>query len=290
MNPLPEPLLPTAARALRLKPDLAGLFDAISRVQRLYVHSRNPGAELASIQPLRNAVIDEEQQLILFPECGLSLDTGRLAGIHAVHLDKLAKPAPGIDFDFHGAARGLSLVALDEPGGDDDAFAAAIRGFAASTVPTDHLATWRADLESFPCMCPGCREAADRRIELASGHPLTRILKDAMASRQPLLCRLPSAHAGMLSWVMPGRVAIAPGGVIEAIDIGGMGLLQIKLELAHSLWVLPQRIDGEAFSVLRVHDMLGQLTLELAAPDPAMEARWRAACESSAVFRPDFPG
>lgn len=280
--------LPAIGESLRLLPLPQEVFRAVAPIQRLYVHTRNVGAELAAIQPLGSAIFDDDEPLAFFPESGLNVDLSELVAIYASRIDKLVKPALGLEFDFQNSANALSLVALDESP-EEGQLAHKIHTMGDTTLSATDLTDLRRELDPPRCLCPHCREAADRRVEFAASHPLTALLQDAMECRMPLLCRLQSPHLGMVSWMVPGRVSVRDGR-IEMIDSGGHGLLQVKLEFAHSLWVLPVRMDGEAFSVIRVFDMLGNLNLEIATPDPKIEMRWREFCEhGSSTYRAD-PG
>ncbi|MGC4013839.1 MAG: hypothetical protein QM755_04880 [Luteolibacter sp.] len=275
------PPLPSSEHALRLRPAPEAIFRAITPVKRLYVHARNNGAELAAIQPLGEPLLDEENHVAIFPEGGLNLDLTHLRGVHAVRIDKLLHPATAVEFDFEERSCALSLVALDESA-DHGPFVEDIRILSESTIPLTELDRWRAELDPPPCVCPHCSQAADRRILHAARHPLTLILEEATVLHLPLLCRIQSPHLGMVTSLIPGRVKLRSG-CIEVIDASGHGLLHIKLEYAHSLWVLPVRIDDETWSAIRVYDMLGQLNLEIATPDPAMERNWRSLCEGDST-------
>ncbi|BCU78166.1 hypothetical protein [Luteolibacter sp. LG18] len=273
-------------QVLRLRPVPSAVFDLLSPIQRLYLHARNTGAELAAIQSLGIAAMDEDGKTALFPEGGLNLSFERLAAIHAVRIDKLVRPALAVEFDFQDRANGLSVVALDESP-DGGGFVESLHALTEARITAADLTQWRSDLDPPPCLCPHCSQAAERRLAHAASHPLTAILEEAVVLHLPLLCRLQSQHLGMVTNLIPGRVKIRDG-CIETIDASRHGLLQIKLEYAHSLWVLPIRIDGETWSAIRVYDMMGQLNLEIASPDPALEARWRLICEGDSThYRAD---
>jgi len=277
----PGPSLPSADYALRLRPTSEAIFQAVCPIQRLYVHARNTGAELATIQPLGFPLHDEERHTVFFPDGGLNLDLTHLKGVHAVRIDKLLHPAPAVEFDFEERSCALSLVALDESA-DQGAFVEDLRALAESAITQPELNHWRAELDPPPCLCPHCHQAAERRILHAARHPLTLILEDATVLHLPLLCRIQSPHLSMVTRLIPGRVKLR-NGCIEVIDASGHGLLHIKLEYAHSLWVLPIHLDGERWSAIRVYDMLGQLNLEIATPDPAIERNWRSICEGDST-------
>ncbi|MFD0894146.1 hypothetical protein KBB96_02600 [Luteolibacter ambystomatis] len=275
------PSLPSADHVLRLRPAPEAIFQAIAPIHRLYMHARNIGAELAAIQPLGMPLLDEDSGSVFFPEGGLNLDLTHLKGVHAVRIDKLLHPAPAVEFDFEERSCALSLVALDESA-DYGPFVEDLRALGESAIPHAELNRWRSELDPPPCLCPHCSQAADRRVLHATRHPLTLILEEASVLHLPLMCRIQSPHLGMVTRLIPGRAKLR-NGCIEVIDASGHGLLHIKLEYAHSLWVLPIRIDGEPWSAIRVYDMLGQLNLEIATPDPAIERNWRSICEGDST-------
>lgn len=275
-----KPILPTPTHAVRLQHDGEPFFDRLGDLDSTQILARNTGAALSKQVTRMQSItaIDDEEGSVtaLAPELGLVFSGTVLKATHGAIRDR-AGLCPVVELDFDGQPNGLSFAA--RPGTPSAERLTDLMGdHATQPVAVEELESWRTQLQSPLRMCRCCAKAAMARMQKPKTHPMYGILSHASTIRQPLYCRLKSAHVDLTTWVIATKVDAA-GGWIQCSDASNA--LQINAGMCQKLHLTRESLDGEWFTMARLYDSRGAELFQFWAPNPKLLPLWqRAAVES----------
>ncbi|MES2476040.1 MAG: hypothetical protein V4640_09680 [Verrucomicrobiota bacterium] len=264
----------TSRRALRFTGPIAPLLQDIASGGPLYVHARNRMAELASIVPLADLVVEGDDWF--FPDGGANLSATSMIAVHAVELNCRTRSAMALEIATPGEPRTLSIVASPDFS-DVERFTRCLNRHPAEMVETEEYQQWRDEITHVPVMCPCCKNSADERRANPERNPLTRIFCHAIENRRSFRCRIVSPVVGVSAWLRPGNLRLS-GGFVSLMAEDGRSMLEVDLGVCHLLRIERRLLDAERFTEIQLYDSLGELHLTLATRGWQIDEVWRKIC------------
>lgn len=270
--------LPTPTQSLHYPQEPIQLLDDLATLGDVHVHFRTRSSSLESVLPLGMSIHEEDEGLLFFPECNLSLRSSLLQEVHASQVAIAGGRELALEMDFLSAPNGVSISTHRRC--DQERFRRVLLHHPYTIACRREIEQKRIEDSPPPCMCNRCAAIAKARRESPEKHPLTLILRHAEQEQVSLLCRIDASHGGFSQWLTPASLTTRHG-VITIADESNQTRLHVNLGFAHSLWVVKTKIDGDAYSIVRVFDSLGHLSVELAAPNPNLVWLWEQICETA---------
>lgn len=207
-----------------------------------------------------------------FPAAGLSIGPTMVAGVHARRIGTLSEHSGVLEIDLKG---GRHPIGFAMPPGIDAAatFREFVADFCQSATETEALTAWRAGLQApfVPCEC--CKSAMEIRRAHAGAHPLAPMFADAADAGLELHCRVAGCGFSFERFLSPAK--LDADGALTVHDRFATSLLRIDPALIHAVRITVETSEGEQRTVVRVHDLLGEVALTFSAAGGGHAARWR---------------
>lgn len=235
-------------------------------------------AEMATITPLTEPVIDEDADWISFPEQGLHLHLPAIRHLHSIAIEHPSRPSVALEIATPGEPRSVSIAAIPSIS-DLSAFEENLDIHPSTSISPENYDEWRSSHRHLPEICACCAEAAENRRRNPENNPLHRILSMAVNVGAPLFCRL-TADAFHFGFPMtPSHLFTSRGNLgITAAD--SMSMLEIDTGLCHSLVLRKKRIDAEPTTSLTLYNSFGIAELTIDTPGFDIHEPWRQLCSA----------
>jgi hypothetical protein len=263
---------------IRLRHRHAGFLERLAELGPLCHRVGNLAVEMAAMADTSGAVLCRNG-VAWMPSVALSFVIANIAGVHALPADQPDNCCGVIEVDLIGERHPIRL-AVPSDAKSVAALRRLVADFCVREVNPSDLLEWRAVLSRpfEPCAC--CKAAMKRRRDQAETHPLVPIFADAADGGLDLHCRVGGVNFALERFLIPARLNF--DGAVTVHDCEEGTLLRVDPALTHSVTITVVASDGEARSLVRVHDLLGKEALTFSAAGAGHVARWRRHCAGPA--------
>ncbi|MEM9480525.1 MAG: hypothetical protein AAGA58_12800, partial [Verrucomicrobiota bacterium] len=174
----------------------------------------------------------------------VSIETDSI--LRAFAREQTGASPPALEFDFDDYTKRIRFSVL--PGTNLRTFSRFAKTFSQGRFQeTDRTKLARS--LNCPQLCPCCQEAGNARIKDIERNPLTRLLRNRMASEGELLVTLAAHDSRIFSSIRPSQLQVE-GAWLVSEDLRSR--LQIHIPSIHGFFLAREEIDGVSYAAIKV--------------------------------------
>ncbi|WP_411826928.1 hypothetical protein [Luteolibacter sp. AS25] len=245
----------------------------IEHSDQLYLHTRNPVAEISKLGSVLDLLILDAGGTYTFPDASLSVRPEEITSVIGTTLTHQERGFEAIEFISQDSLRALMIAAIPNIS-DSELFSLNLAGCRRSHLGRKEQTKLLNQLESKtrkPCKC--CSKASKWRRENAAQLPFYHWISDVLSTEPSITFQASSKATSLSVTVVDGQLSLE-NGFISIVSHDICSIVEIDLGNIHMMRLETLHMDGENHSKISIYNSFGTVSLDILIPGDKHLERW----------------